>query len=119
MEIGRLVPEKKIFEEFYHIWTWRPYWSCDSDAANKLPFPLHTQNLALIGQAVSEKIFEHCERRWTTTTDGRRTDAGAWVYYKLTFGSGELIYVNCINDIFLIFEMSMKFNPAFLAHLSR
>ena len=32
-------------------------------------------------QAVSEKkMFEHCER----TTDGR-TDAGPWVYYKLTY----------------------------------
>ena len=36
-----------------------------------------TQILALIGQSVSEeKMFEECER---TTTD-----AGAWVYYKLT-----------------------------------
>ena len=35
-------------------------------------------SLALIGQAVSvEKIFE-------IVNDGRRTDAGAWVYYKLT-----------------------------------
>ena len=39
--IGHLVPEKKIFEVFlYHIWTWRPSWSCDQDAVNKLSFPL-------------------------------------------------------------------------------
>ena len=25
---------------FYHIWAWRPSWSCDPDAANKLSFPL-------------------------------------------------------------------------------
>ena len=41
-------------------------------------------NLALIGQAVLEKIFEN---------DGLRTDDGPWLYYKLTNepkGSGEL-----------------------------
>ena len=32
--------EKKIFEGFYHIWAWRPSWSCDPDAENKLSFPL-------------------------------------------------------------------------------
>ena len=25
---------------FYHIWAWRPSWSCDPDAANKVSFPL-------------------------------------------------------------------------------
>ena len=29
-----------IFEGFYHIWAWRPSWSCDPDAANNLSFPL-------------------------------------------------------------------------------
>ena len=62
VEIGPVVPEKKIFEGF----------------------------LPLIGQAVSEKkIFENGGRRTDgRTTDGRRTDGrtddGAWVYYKLT-----------------------------------
>ena len=37
-----------------------------------------TSKLTLIGQAVSDEMFEHCGQ--TTTT----TDAGAWVYYKLT-----------------------------------
>ena len=35
-------------------------------------------NLALIGQAVYEKMSEHCGRRMTT-------DAGPWVYYKFTY----------------------------------
>ena len=30
MQIGPAVPEK-IFEGFYHIWAWRPSWSCDLD----------------------------------------------------------------------------------------
>ena len=29
------VPEK-IFEGFYHIWAWRPSWSCDLDHLYKL-----------------------------------------------------------------------------------
>ena len=43
-----------------------------------------TWNLASIGQAVLEKIFEN---------GGRRMDDGPWLYYKLTNepkGSGEL-----------------------------
>ena len=38
--IGLLVLEKKIFKGFYHIWAWRPYWSCDLDNLYKLLFPL-------------------------------------------------------------------------------
>ena len=33
------VPEK-IFKGFYHIWAWRPSWSCDLDHLYKLLFPL-------------------------------------------------------------------------------
>ena len=59
MEIGSPVLEKKIFE-------------------GVLPY--------IYGQAVSEKkIFEIVDDdgRRRTTDDGR-TDAGSWVYYKLT-----------------------------------
>ena len=28
------------FKSFYHIWAWRPSWSCDLDHLNKLSFPL-------------------------------------------------------------------------------
>ena len=59
------------FEGFYHIWAWRPSWSCDPDAANKLSFPL-PKNLALIGQEVLEKMFE-IVNDGRQTTDGRRT----------------------------------------------
>ena len=41
-------------------------------------------NMRTIGPAVSEKkIFEIVDDG--RTDDGRRTDAGAWVYYKLTY----------------------------------
>ena len=59
-----IVLQEKIFEDFYHIWAWRPSWSCDLDHLYKLSFPLPkealTFNLALIGHAVSEtKMFEN------------------------------------------------------------
>ena len=31
---GLLVPDKKIFKCFYHIWAWRPSWSCDINHLN-------------------------------------------------------------------------------------
>ena len=70
---------------FYHMWAWLPSWSCDPDAANKISFPSYPRmlhiDLALICPAVSEKeMFKHCGQ-----TDGRRTDAGPWLYYKLTY----------------------------------
>ena len=76
MEIGPPVPEKRRFlKSFNHIWAWRPSWSCDLHAANKISFPLPKEaphNLALVGQVVSDKkMFEHCERR--TDDDERRT----------------------------------------------
>ena len=72
VEIGPLLPEK-IFEGFFTI-----YGSYDPDSANKHSFPpTHrgsTQNLALIGRAVTEKnMFEHCVQR---RTDGRTPDHG-------------------------------------------
>ena len=40
VEIGPPVPEEKIFKGFYHIWLWRPSWSCDLDHLYKLSFTL-------------------------------------------------------------------------------
>ena len=44
--------KKKNFKGFDHIWAWWPAWAYAM-------FPLPTQNLALIGQAASEKMFEN------------------------------------------------------------
>ena len=75
VEISRPVPEKKISCSFYHIWAWRPSWSCDLDHLYKLSFPLPKdapRSLALIGQAVSEeKIFEIVD-----DDEGRTPDHG-------------------------------------------
>ena len=32
---GSLVLEKKILKDFYHIWAWRPSWSCDHHHVNR------------------------------------------------------------------------------------
>ena len=57
--IGFLVLEKKIFKGFYHIWAWRPSWSCDLDHLYKLSFHLPKEAphkiWLLIGQEVSEE----------------------------------------------------------------
>ena len=63
VEIGSPVLERRYFKVFYHIWAWRPSLSCDLDYLYIYLFPLPI-DLALIGQVVSEKIFEKCV--WTT-----------------------------------------------------
>ena len=30
-----MVPRKKIFKVFYHIWAWQPSWSCDLQNVDK------------------------------------------------------------------------------------
>ena len=83
VKIGPPVLEKNILKGFYHIWAWRPSSSCDPDAANKISFPLPKEAphkiWVLIGPAVSE-MFEI-----VYDDDGRTTDAGPWVSYKLTY----------------------------------
>ena len=31
--------EEDFLKGFYHIWAWRPSWSCDKDHVNKFSFP--------------------------------------------------------------------------------
>ena len=85
---------RRFLKGFYHIWAWRPSWSCDpdavnkrdSDAVNKLSFPLPKEAPHKIW-LWSAKRFQRrrCLKLLTTDDDGRRrrTDAGPWVYYKL------------------------------------
>ena len=60
VKISPRVLKKKIFEVFYHIWAWRPSWSCDQDHVNKFYISLYLkafiQNLVQNGPVVSEKI---------------------------------------------------------------
>ena len=73
---------------FYHIWAWRPSWSCDLDFLYTHWFPLPIDASykiwLLVGQAVSEKkIFE--------IVDGRTPDHGHPISSPCEpNGSGEL-----------------------------
>ena len=73
--------EKRFLKGFYHIWAWRPSWSCDPDAANILSFPLPNEALHKIWLRSSKRFLRRCLKLCTTYDD----DAGAWVYYKLTY----------------------------------
>ena len=42
-DIGQRVPKKKIFKRFYHLWSWRPFWSCALDHLNKFQLPLRME----------------------------------------------------------------------------
>ena len=101
---------RRFLSVFYHIWAWRPSWSCDLDFAIKLEMPLPKE----APHKVSTRSAKWFQRRrslklWTTPTDGRtdgrRTDAGSWPSYKLTlwaFGSGELkLKIKVQLDLFI------------------
>ena len=84
VEIGPPVQEKKILKYFYHIWAWRPSWSCDLNFlyTHWFPFPIDASIKFVFDWPIGFR--EEDLLKWWTTTDGRTTDAGAWVYYKLT-----------------------------------
>ena len=81
VEIGPPVLEKIFFKVFFTIYGRDGHLS----HVTKMPrtnfgYPTHrsiTQNLALIGQAVSGKIFEIVEQN--------AQNAGAWIFYNLTY----------------------------------
>ena len=73
--------EEDFLKGFYHIWAWRPSWSCDPDAANKISFPLpkeapHKIWLRLAKQFLRRRCLSIVDGRKdgrTTTDDLRRT----------------------------------------------
>ena len=84
---------------FYHIWAYRPSWSCDPDAPNKLSFPRlmeapHEIWLRLAQRFWRRRSLKMVDGRQQTTDKGQqRTDDGACLYYNLTNepkGSSEL-----------------------------
>ena len=80
-----------FFKGFYHLWAWRPSWSCDPDAPNKLLFPRPMEAPYEIWLRLAKLFWK---RRSLKMMDGQWTDDGACLYYKLINepkGSGELI----------------------------
>ena len=104
-------------EGFYHIWAWRPSWSCDQDHLSRLSFsyPIETPYgiwlwLAqwFLRRTCLKSVDDHVVR-WTKTDDVRRTSE-AYLSYKLNkwaFGSGELKTMsNCTSVKFQIIDDS-------------
>ena len=82
------------FQKFYHIWAWRPSWSCNLDPLNKLSLPWHME--------ATYQISQRFLRRCLKSVDDGRTDDGACLYYKLTHapkGSGELKYAYKMSHV--------------------
>ena len=66
--------EEDFWRVFYHIWAWRPSWSCDPDAANKLSFPLPKEAPHKIWLWLAKRFQRRRSLKLFTTDDGRRTD---------------------------------------------
>ena len=49
---------KEIFKGFYHIWAWRPSWSCDLDHLYKLSFPLPKEAPHKIWLLIGQEVLE-------------------------------------------------------------
>ena len=64
---GSFVPGKKIFlKGFYHIWSGQSSWSCDPDAANKLSFPQHIEDLYEIWLWLAQQFLRRkCLKRFS------------------------------------------------------
>ena len=72
-------------EGFYHIWAWRPSWSCEPDPANKLSYPpipwrLHRKFGFDWPSGFGEEYLKMVDGR---TTDGRWTMAHVFFFLLL------------------------------------
>ena len=68
-------------------WRLSPSRSCDPDSANKLSFPLPKEAPHKIWLNLAKSFQRRRVLKKNEQMDGRTTDAGPWVYYKLAFGS--------------------------------
>ena len=82
---------RRFLKGFYHIWAWRPSWSCDQDHLNKLSFPHPKESPYEISVQLAQ-LFQR-RRYLKMLTDDGRTDAGVigiLIAHLGAFGSGEL-----------------------------
>ena len=63
---------RRFLKGFYHIWAWRPYWSCDQDHLNKLSFPNPKESPYEIRVQLAQWFRRR--RCLKMLTEGRRTD---------------------------------------------
>ena len=82
---------RRFLKGFYHIWAWRPSWSCDQEHLNKLSFPHPKESPYEI--CVQLALWFQRRRCLKMLTDGRRTDdgvTGILIAHLGAFSSGEL-----------------------------
>ena len=90
VEISPPVLEKKIFKGFYHIWAWRPSWSCDLDFLYIHWFPLPIDASYKIWLWLAKR-FQRRRSLKLWTDDGRTLDHGHPISSPCEpNGSGEL-----------------------------
>ena len=82
---------RRFLKSFYHIWAWRPSWSCDQDHLNKLSFPYPKES----PYEIRVQLAQWFQRRryLKMLTEGQTTDAGVIgipIAHLGAFGSGEL-----------------------------
>ena len=73
----------EYFLGFYHIWTWRPSWSCELDHLYNFSFPLPKEAPHKIWILLAKRFQRR--RSLKMVDDDDNDDDGAWVYYKLTY----------------------------------
>ena len=94
-KLARRFWRRRFLKGFYHIWAWRPSWSCDPDAANKISFPLPKEAPHKIWLWSAQRFRRRRCLKLFTTTDGRTTDGHRLDGYTISSpcepnGSGEL-----------------------------
>ena len=95
--IGLLVTERKNFSCVYHIWAWRPFWSCYLDHLNKLSFPIPYRIHIKFGfnrpSGFSGKEVWKCWI-WVTLVQGQ------WMTLTFDKHTGSCTHlVNCIDQL--------------------
>ena len=108
---------KRFLKGFYHIWAWRPSWSCDQDHLNKLSFPRPRESPYEIWVQLTQWFQRRrCLKMLTDgRTDDGRTDGGVTgilLAHPWAFGSGEL--KSSEND-----QLTGHFQSFFLKNISR
>ena len=101
---------------FYHIWAWRPSWSCDPDAANKISFPLPKE--------APHKIWPRSAKRFLrrrclsiVDDDGRRRRTPDLGYTMSSPMSLRLKIFNLLQDYLRILACSQVKIVALLGYL--
>ena len=84
-----VIGEEDFFKDFYHIWAWRPSWSCDLDRLKKLLFPLAMKAPYEIWLWLAKQFLRRSNLK---SVDERRqtADDGGLLTYKLTSEPGSL-----------------------------